>query len=190
MVARIGIVSMIRPRKALSIRITRTAPKRSSSGPVASPPTTTGAPYVNTSSPHRLGRPVSSYTSQLSAIQVAPSPSAEAVEPIHSLLKPGTASSSRYRRMLTRCLEQLRHLRGATSPRCRGCRCSNLLGLGMATAIFVDATIVRMVLVPAIMQLLGDANWWIPAWFNRILPRVDVTAPASSPSSTSERSAA
>jgi RND superfamily putative drug exporter len=65
-----------------------------------------------------------------------------------------------------------------------------LLGLGMATAIFVDATIVRMVLVPAIMQLLGDANWWIPGWLNRILPRVDVAAPARSPSSTSERSAA
>jgi RND superfamily putative drug exporter len=65
-----------------------------------------------------------------------------------------------------------------------------LLGLGMATAIFVDATIVRMVLVPAIMQLLGDANWWIPGWLNRILPRVDAAAPAISPSSTSERSAA
>jgi RND superfamily putative drug exporter len=56
-----------------------------------------------------------------------------------------------------------------------------LLGLGMATATFVDATIVRMVLVPAIMQLLGQANWWIPAWLNRILPRLDVTAAATSP---------
>jgi putative drug exporter of the RND superfamily len=60
----------------------------------------------------------------------------------------------------------------------------------MATAIFVDATIVRMVLVPAIMQLLGAANWWIPGWLDRILPRVDVAAPANSPSSTSERRAA
>ena len=46
-----------------------------------------------------------------------------------------------------------------------------LLGIGMATAILVDATIVRMVLVPALMQLLGKANWWIPAWLDRLLPR-------------------
>jgi putative drug exporter of the RND superfamily len=45
-----------------------------------------------------------------------------------------------------------------------------LMGLGMATAIFVDATIVRMVLVPAVMQLLGNANWWIPGWLDRLLP--------------------
>jgi RND superfamily putative drug exporter len=48
-----------------------------------------------------------------------------------------------------------------------------LMGLGMATSIFVDATIVRMVLVPAVMQLLGRANWWIPSWLDRVLPRVD-----------------
>ncbi|MEO8162340.1 MAG: MMPL family transporter, partial [Ilumatobacteraceae bacterium] len=47
-----------------------------------------------------------------------------------------------------------------------------LFGLGLATAVFIDATIVRMVLVPATMELLGDRNWWIPAWLNRILPRV------------------
>ena len=45
-----------------------------------------------------------------------------------------------------------------------------LLGIGMATAILVDATIVRMVLVPSLMQLLGSANWWIPAWLDRALP--------------------
>jgi putative drug exporter of the RND superfamily len=66
-----------------------------------------------------------------------------------------------------------------------------LLGLGMATAIFVDATIVRMVLVPAIMQLLGGANWWIPGWLNRLLPRLDVAVPATSPPAPrSERRAA
>jgi putative drug exporter of the RND superfamily len=48
-----------------------------------------------------------------------------------------------------------------------------LMGLGMATAILVDATVVRMVLVPAVMQLLGSANWWIPGWLDRILPRLD-----------------
>jgi RND superfamily putative drug exporter len=44
----------------------------------------------------------------------------------------------------------------------------------MATAILVDATIVRMVLVPAVMQILGRANWWIPGWLDRRLPRLDV----------------
>ena len=49
-----------------------------------------------------------------------------------------------------------------------------LAGLGLATAIFVDATIVRMVLVPATMELLGDRNWWLPRWLDRLLPRIDV----------------
>ncbi|MDP2292048.1 MAG: MMPL family transporter [Actinomycetota bacterium] len=49
-----------------------------------------------------------------------------------------------------------------------------LFGLGMAVAVFVDATIVRMVLVPATMELLGDRNWWIPKWLDRILPHLDV----------------
>jgi RND superfamily putative drug exporter len=49
-----------------------------------------------------------------------------------------------------------------------------LFGIGLATAIFLDATLVRMVLVPAVMQLLGSRNWWIPNWLGRILPRLDV----------------
>ena len=48
-----------------------------------------------------------------------------------------------------------------------------LFGIGLASAIFLDATLVRMVLVPAVMQLLGDRNWWIPDWLERILPRLD-----------------
>jgi RND superfamily putative drug exporter len=48
------------------------------------------------------------------------------------------------------------------------------LGVGMAVAIFLDATLVRMVLVPAVMQLLGKWNWWIPTWLERALPRIDV----------------
>jgi len=47
-----------------------------------------------------------------------------------------------------------------------------LLGVGMATAIFLDATVVRMVLVPALMQIFGRANWWIPNWLERKLPRL------------------
>ena len=49
-----------------------------------------------------------------------------------------------------------------------------MFGLGLATAIFVDATIVRMVLVPATMKLMGDANWWIPGWLDRLLPSVEI----------------
>jgi RND superfamily putative drug exporter len=49
-----------------------------------------------------------------------------------------------------------------------------LAGLGMATAVFVDATIVRMVLVPATMEVLGERNWWMPRWLDRILPNIDV----------------
>jgi RND superfamily putative drug exporter len=49
-----------------------------------------------------------------------------------------------------------------------------LFGIGLASAIFLDATLVRMVLVPAVMQLLGSRNWWIPDWLERRLPRLDV----------------
>jgi RND superfamily putative drug exporter len=46
-----------------------------------------------------------------------------------------------------------------------------MFGLGLATAIFVDATVVRLVLVPATMTLLGRANWWLPGWLDWVLPR-------------------
>jgi RND superfamily putative drug exporter len=49
-----------------------------------------------------------------------------------------------------------------------------LFGLGLATAVAIDATIIRMVLVPATMELLGDRNWWMPKWLERIVPRIDV----------------
>jgi RND superfamily putative drug exporter len=49
-----------------------------------------------------------------------------------------------------------------------------LFGIGLASAIFFDATVVRLVLVPGVMQLLGKYNWWIPDWLERILPRLDV----------------
>ena len=49
-----------------------------------------------------------------------------------------------------------------------------LAGLGLATAVLIDATIVRMVLVPATMELLGDRNWWLPQWLDRLLPHLDV----------------
>jgi putative drug exporter of the RND superfamily len=56
-----------------------------------------------------------------------------------------------------------------------------LFGIGLATAIFLDATLVRMVLVPAVMQLLDDRNWWIPNWLERVLPRLDVEHVGASP---------
>jgi RND superfamily putative drug exporter len=55
-------------------------------------------------------------------------------------------------------------------------RVLKLVGLGLATAVFVDATIVRMVLVPSTMELLGRANWWLPRWVDRVLPHVNVEA--------------
>jgi RND superfamily putative drug exporter len=49
-----------------------------------------------------------------------------------------------------------------------------LFGLGLAAAILIDATLVRMVLVPATMELLGDRNWWFPHWLDRITPHLQV----------------
>ena len=51
-----------------------------------------------------------------------------------------------------------------------------LIGVGLATAILVDATIVRMILVPAVMQLLGDRNWWLPSWLDRLIPKAQLEA--------------
>ncbi len=56
-----------------------------------------------------------------------------------------------------------------------------MMGLGLATAIFVDATIVRMVLVPASMKLMGDANWWMPDWLDRLLPTIDIEGESGLP---------
>ena len=73
------------------------------------------------------------------------------------------------------------HRRGADHGlRVLGASCSatiaalKLFGLGLASAVLVDATIVRMVLVPATMELLGDRNWWLPKWLDRVLPTINV----------------
>jgi len=47
-------------------------------------------------------------------------------------------------------------------------------GVGLAVAIAIDATVVRCLLVPAVMTLLGRAAWWMPAWLDRLLPRVSI----------------
>jgi RND superfamily putative drug exporter len=49
-----------------------------------------------------------------------------------------------------------------------------MFAVGLSVAVLVDATIVRMILVPATMALMGDANWWLPGWLDRMLPHVDV----------------
>ncbi|MFI5713842.1 MMPL family transporter [Kribbella sp. NPDC051620] len=54
---------------------------------------------------------------------------------------------------------------------------AKMFGLGLAVAIFIDATIVRMLLVPAAMKLLGRANWWLPAWLDRLLPELGTHSP-------------
>jgi RND superfamily putative drug exporter len=50
-------------------------------------------------------------------------------------------------------------------------------GLGLAVAVLIDATVVRMVLVPATMALLGNKNWWLPSWLSW-LPRVEIEGQA------------
>jgi RND superfamily putative drug exporter len=53
-------------------------------------------------------------------------------------------------------------------------RALKLIGLGLAVAVAIDASVVRIVLVPATMELLGDANWWLPRWLGRVLPNVRI----------------
>jgi RND superfamily putative drug exporter len=55
-------------------------------------------------------------------------------------------------------------------------RSLKLFGLGLALAVLLDATVVRLVLVPSTMELLGDRNWWLPRWLDRLLPVVHVEA--------------
>ena len=53
------------------------------------------------------------------------------------------------------------------------------IGVGLAVAIFLDATIVRLILVPTTMELMGDWNWWLPKWLDRILPDMDFESSGS-----------
>nr|WP_219732966.1 MMPL family transporter [Kribbella qitaiheensis] len=58
------------------------------------------------------------------------------------------------------------------------------IGLGLAFAVFVDAFIVRMTIVPAVMALLGKSAWWLPSWLNRLLPNVDIEGDSLRPQPT------
>jgi RND superfamily putative drug exporter len=51
-----------------------------------------------------------------------------------------------------------------------------MVGLGLAVAVLLDATVIRLALVPATMSLLGELNWWLPRWLDRLLPYIDVEA--------------
>ncbi|WP_326999727.1 MMPL family transporter [Dactylosporangium sp. NBC_01737] len=53
-----------------------------------------------------------------------------------------------------------------------------VIGVGMAAAILLDATVVRLLLVPAVMHILGRVNWWMPAWLVRVLPELHVEGKA------------
>jgi RND superfamily putative drug exporter len=57
-------------------------------------------------------------------------------------------------------------------------RVIKLFGIGLASAVLLDATVIRMLLVPATMELLGDRNWWLPRWLDRILPQIQVEGPS------------
>jgi RND superfamily putative drug exporter len=49
-----------------------------------------------------------------------------------------------------------------------------MIGFGLAIAVFFDAFVVRMAIVPAVLALLGKKAWWLPRWLDRALPNVDV----------------
>jgi RND superfamily putative drug exporter len=65
-------------------------------------------------------------------------------------------------------------------------RIIKLFGLGLASAVFIDAVIIRSVLVPAVMQLFGKSAWYFPNWLGRILPRLAVEPAEGDPSPTGE----
>jgi RND superfamily putative drug exporter len=66
-------------------------------------------------------------------------------------------------------------------------RIIKLFGLGLAAAVFIDAVIIRSVLVPAVMQLFGERAWWLPGWLDRILPRLHVEPAEGDPAPTGEQ---
>ncbi|MFR9755303.1 MMPL family transporter [Streptomyces sp. TR06-5] len=58
-----------------------------------------------------------------------------------------------------------------------GDRIIAMFGIGLATAVALDAYVLRTLLVPALMHLLGGANWWLPGWLGRFLPRLTIEPP-------------
>ena len=62
------------------------------------------------------------------------------------------------------------------------------MGFGLAVAVILDATIIRMVLVPASMELLGDWNWYFPSWLEW-LPRISIEGQVAAPARTASAAA-
>jgi len=61
-----------------------------------------------------------------------------------------------------------------------------MLGLGLAASVLIDATVVRLLLVPAAMTLMGKAAWWTPSWLDRLLPHVDTEGDAEAEAAGAE----
>lgn len=58
-----------------------------------------------------------------------------------------------------------------------GDRLIAMFGIALAVAVALDAFVLRTLLVPALMHLLGRANWWLPGWLDRVLPRISIEGP-------------
>ncbi|NEE50870.1 MMPL family transporter, partial [Streptomyces sp. SID8455] len=56
-----------------------------------------------------------------------------------------------------------------------------MFGIALATAVALDAFVLRTLLVPALMHMLGGANWWLPGWLDRRLPRISIEPPDCAP---------
>ncbi|CAN5547004.1 MMPL family transporter [soil metagenome] len=65
-------------------------------------------------------------------------------------------------------------------------RVIKLFGIGLASAVFLDAFVVRTILVPSLMHLLGDSNWYFPAWLDKVTPRVSIEAAEDNAHATAE----
>ena len=53
-----------------------------------------------------------------------------------------------------------------------------MFGLGLATAVFIDAFVIRVILLPAVMDLAANATWWLPAWLDKVLPHLGIEGDA------------
>jgi putative drug exporter of the RND superfamily len=60
-------------------------------------------------------------------------------------------------------------------------RVLKVFGFGLAVSILIDASLVRLVLVPSVMELLGRANWYMPRWLDRVVPHLGIEVDAEAP---------
>jgi RND superfamily putative drug exporter len=100
------------------------------------------------------------------------------------------ASSRGSRARLRSSRARPHHDRSLRRVRLQRPRPVKMMGVGMAVAVLVDATLVRMVLVPSTMVLLGKWNWWLPRWLEERLPTLPVEVPEQARASAPGRTAA